>query len=114
MFTDKKVQDPKTENLMKRVKMLLHPDLAEITTPPPAIVTIKLRDGREFSKRVDNAKGSPEKPLSKEEMEAKYRGCTEPIIGRDRVDQSIDIIWNLDKSEDINQLMDIITVLKEL
>jgi len=113
-FIDEKVQDPKTVNLMKRVKMVLHPDLAEVPIPPPAIVTIKLKDGREFSKRVDVAKGSPEKPLSKEEIVAKYKGCTEPIIGRDRVDQSINIIWNLDKTQDINQLMDIITVLKEL
>lgn len=111
-FTDKKVQDSKTVNLMKKIKMVAHPDLAEIPMPSRSIITIKMKDGREFLKRVDAAKGSPENPLSKEEIVKKYRDCSEPVIGREKVDRSIDMIWNLDKIEDINQLMDMVSAEK--
>lgn len=111
-FTDKKVQDSKTVNLMKKIKMVAHPDLAEIPMPSRSIITIKMKDGREFLKRVDAAKGSPENPLSKEEIVEKYRDCSEPVIGREKVDRSIDMIWNLDKIEDINQLMDMVSAEK--
>jgi 2-methylcitrate dehydratase PrpD len=111
-FTDEKVQDPRTVNLMKKIKKVNHPDFPEFRVSPvttASIVKIKLKDGREFSKRVDIAKGNPEKPLSKKELEVKFRDCAETIIGRDRVDQSIDMISNLDKIQDINQLIDVVS-----
>lgn len=109
-FIDEKVQDPKTVNLMKKIKMVSHPDLVEIPILTPSIITVKLKDGREFSKRVDIAKGHPENPLSRDEIVVKFRDCAEPIIGRNRVDRSSNMIWILEKIEDINQLMDEVSV----
>ncbi len=85
--------------------MLSHPDLAKRLGA--VIVRIKLKNNREFSKRVDVAKGNPENPLSQEEIIEKYQGCAEPVIGQDKVDRSIHLIMNLDKIADMNRLMDL-------
>jgi len=111
-FTDEKMRDPKIVNLIKKIKTVKDSDsdgISPSSNSNPSTVTIKLKDGREFSKRVGIAKGNPEKPLSKKELEMKFRGCAETIIGRQGVDQSIDMIWDLDTIQDINQVIDVVS-----
>jgi sugar phosphate isomerase/epimerase len=43
-----------------------------------AIVSIALKDGREYSVRVDRPKGEPENPVTWEELIAKFRGLEVP------------------------------------
>lgn len=112
-FTDEKVQDPRTVNLMKKIKMVNLSDFPKCASKcscgEAVVVKIKLKDGREFSKRIDNFKGNAANTLSTKELEVKFRDCADTIIGRDRVDQSINMISNLDKIQDINQLIDLVS-----
>jgi len=111
-FTDEKMIDPKIVNLIEKIKTVRDSDfdwISPSSNSNPSRVKIKLKGGREFSKKVGIAKGNPEKPLSEKELENKFRGCAETIIGREGVDQSIDMIWNLEKIQDINQLIDVVS-----
>lgn len=112
LFKDEKVQDPKTVALMEKIRMVLHPNLEKVYIPSSTIVTVRLKNNRDFTKRVDIAKGNPENPLSEKEIIAKFQGCAESVISKERVDQSIQTILNLDKIADINQLMDLVSLPK--
>lgn len=73
-YTEETVRDPRVLNLTKNVKVI---EDSELTAQSPgkraSIVTIYTKKG-EFAKKVDYPKGEPENPLTKEELEDKFRG----------------------------------------
>jgi len=108
-FTDEMVSNPMSMDLMKVVSMEPDPTLAEDGyTGAASIVTIHLKDGRKFSRRVDHAKGSPENPLSMEELLNKYRDCAGKVLGPAALDRSIDCLLKLEELDQISQLTTII------
>ena len=105
-FTNKKVQDSKAQAMVQKVQVIVHPEIEEAV--PPAMVRIKLKDGREYTKRVDIATGNPEKPMSLNQITEKYKGCAEAFIDKDRIQESLDKILNFEKLVHINELIPLI------
>ncbi len=78
--TDAHVRDPRVISLMDRVECFLDPSLdAEFPAKWPAVVELRLRDGREVSVRVDHPKGDPENPLTFEEVGAKLHDVASAV-----------------------------------
>ncbi len=109
--TDKKVNSPEIKALMKRVSVRLYPDWVEGEDPSnrPAIVTVKLKNGKEYSHSVLKAKGHADVPLSWDELLKKYRDCARLVLGDKDVERSIELMANLDKLEDLKEVMEIAT-----
>jgi 2-methylcitrate dehydratase PrpD len=105
-FTDQKVRDPKARAMMQKVKVAVHPELEG--EPPPTIVHIRLKDGKEYTKRVDIATGNPEKPLPLDRMIEKFRSCAGTMIHRKRIDEAIDMILHFERLTDIAKLIALI------
>jgi 2-methylcitrate dehydratase PrpD len=66
-------------------------------------VTIRLQNGKVYSKEV----AKPTEP-SQDEVIRTYKELAEPILKKDEIDRSIDMILSLEKLEDITQLMNIL------
>ncbi len=72
---------PDLHALMDRVRCYRDPALdALFPARWPARVQLTLRDGRTSEAYVEYPKGDPENPLSAEELEAKFRALTAPVI----------------------------------
>lgn len=56
-FTPEAVADPRVRQLAAMVRVTVDPEMTRLI--PPGIVTVRLRDGRKFDKRVDDLKGTP-------------------------------------------------------
>jgi 2-methylcitrate dehydratase PrpD len=97
---------------MQKVNVVVHPEIEQ--SPPPAIVHIRLKDGKEYTKRVDIATGNPEKPLSLDQMIEKFRSCADTMIHRKKIDESIDLILHLEKLTDITKLIALIVQSKSI
>jgi 2-methylcitrate dehydratase PrpD len=72
-FTDAAVRDPDIRSLASRVTITVDPN------PHGALastVTVTLKDGRTFTQRVENFKGTPKNPLSPDEMREKFLRTT--------------------------------------
>ncbi len=70
------------------------------------ILTIRTRNGKEFSQRNDGpVKGDPENPLSAEEVEMKFKNLTIPILGKKRSNEIISIIRESDRLDDVTKLV---------
>jgi 2-methylcitrate dehydratase PrpD len=75
-FTDEVVNRPEVKAMIARINFGVN-EIAEkagydkMTT----ILDLHLRDGRTLSTRADFAKGSPEDPMSFEEVKAKFDDC---------------------------------------
>ena len=79
-FTDEKVKDPVRQALAAKCSYV-HPEGWGVGTVDPKVeVTIKLKNGREFSNLVVLPKGEPENPLTDTELGNKFRNCGSLVL----------------------------------
>jgi 2-methylcitrate dehydratase PrpD len=73
-----------------------------------SVVEADLADGRTVSVRCDHSKGSPENPLSRSEIEEKFRAYGKDVLPAGRIDEAIAAITKLEDVKSIQGLMDIL------
>jgi 2-methylcitrate dehydratase PrpD len=105
-FTDEKAKDPGTVDILKRVKMIVNPDLkiGRLSASVPVNVIVRLKDGTALSRRVDRAKGNPEIPLSRDELTEKFKDCARPLLSGEKAERIIKTINDLEHLQYINEL----------
>ena len=62
-----------------------------------AIVKAQTVDGRTVEVRCDTPRGSPDNPLTRAQIEAKFRAYGKDRLSRERIDEIIDAVANLEK-----------------
>jgi len=75
------------------------------------MVNIRLKNGKEYSLHTQNTKGWPQNPLSKDELEAKFRDCmnfTSTKLGIEKVETIIEIVNHLETLKDLSDLIKIL------
>jgi 2-methylcitrate dehydratase PrpD len=83
-YTDDVVNRPDVLALRARVEAIVDDSIAEASSD----VTIETNDGRTLHVFVEHAIGSVERPMSDEQLKAKFVDQGEPIIGRDKAEQA--------------------------
>jgi 2-methylcitrate dehydratase PrpD len=106
-FDKEKVLEPRVQELLQKVKYV-HPEREE-GQRAPEVVTVRLGDGVQYSHEVLFAKGSPEQPMSAEELMDKYRDCALTVLPAEAVERSIEMVAHLDELKDITELADLVT-----
>jgi 2-methylcitrate dehydratase PrpD len=92
--------------LRERAKITLVPD-AELERLMPlrvAILEITLADGTRLTRRVDNVRGTPENPMTREEVLTKARDLITPLLGAAKCNNLLDKIIGLESVADICEL----------
>jgi 2-methylcitrate dehydratase PrpD len=99
-----RMQDPAV--LRERAKVQLAPDaeLEKLIPTRVAIVEVTLTDGTQLSERVDRVRGTPDNPMTREEVVAKARELMTPVLGAAKTAKLIDRVLGLDKVKDIREL----------
>jgi 2-methylcitrate dehydratase PrpD len=110
-FKDQKVQDPKIQEMIRKVTFSIRPDLNNIENSgnPSTTVKVLLKDGREFTQTVDEARGTPENPLTAEEVREKYRHCVKGIQSKKETEKTLEIIENLEALKKVSTLTDLLS-----
>ena len=70
-----------------------------------AIVEITKSDGTQYSQQIDLAKGEPEVPLSKDEMDIKYKELAASILDDDKIENSLQMLNRLEDLDDVSELI---------
>ena len=99
-----RLKDPAT--LRERAKITLIPD-AELESLMPlrvAILELTLSDGTQLRQRVDSVRGTPENPMTREEVLAKSRDLITAVLGEHKSSQLIAKVMSLDNLRDIREL----------
>ncbi len=109
-FRDEKVQEPKIQELIKKVTFSIRPDLnnLEQSSNPSTTVKVLLKDGREFTKTVDEARGTPGNPLTADEVRDKYRQCVKGIQPKKEMEKTIELVETLEGVKKITSLTDLL------
>ena len=93
-FVDDKVRDPRTRELMERVHVYVDPEIEALGYNEMRMrVKITLKDGRVLAGYADRAKGHPRKPMSREELRAKFMDCATLVMPSDRAEAVLARLW---------------------
>ena len=104
-FTDTAVTDQRTVSLMKRCEIVVDPRLArEGRFNFATSVILELHDGTHLSTVVERPKGSPERPLTIEELHNKYASLASMVLDHDSIKHSREAVENLERLSDIRDL----------
>jgi 2-methylcitrate dehydratase PrpD len=92
--------------LHERAKVQLVPDeqLERLIPVRVAIVEITLTDGTHLSERVEHVRGTPENPMTRDEVVAKARDLMTPVLGVEACSHLIERVLELDGVKDIREL----------
>lgn len=86
-FTTERLSDPVLNALIQRIEVIVDPEMDAIYPARYAgIVTIHLKDGKEYYKRVDFSKGMPENKMSSQEMRSKFLSLAGKAVGFENAD----------------------------
>ena len=100
LFQDAQTQNPDILDLMKRVEIEEIPDLKD----SEAKITITLQNGQKLKHHTVHALGSPENPLSDQQLVEKAKTLLEPVFDDKKADAIIDRLWVLEKVENISEI----------
>ncbi len=92
--------------LRERAKVQLVPDedLEKLIPVRVAIVEVTLNDGTRLSERVEHVRGTPENPMTRDEVVAKARELMAPVLGGAICSNLIERVLGLDNVKDVREL----------
>jgi len=99
-YSDEAVRDPRIIALRDRVEAVAEPRVRE----DEAYVSVTLEDGRVLDKHVAHAIGSLERPMTDAQLEEKFRGLAEDVLGPERTRRAIQLCWDADRLKDAGEL----------
>ncbi len=101
-FSEEAIQDPLVRSVAEKVEMGVDPDIRETKEGSrPCKVTIRQKDGRTLSEYVEFPRGSPQVPLSSEELRMKFTECACRALDKEAGAQVAKL---LDHLEDLDRL----------
>ena len=106
-FSEEKLKDPAIWRMLKKIRVVADPDIDSLFPGiKRAIVSITTKNGQTCEESVDHAKGSPQNPLSDEELIAKFKANTERFMNGKRQDEIVATTLSLDETDQpISQYM---------
>ena len=104
-FTDEVVLRPDVQEMMARVKPYLHEDLEALGFQRiRSLIEVQLRDGTVLSTEASTSRGTPERPMSVEELAGKFGDCAQGLLADDVQAKVIDMVYHLDEVVSVRDL----------
>ena len=114
LFTEQysvsKLTDPRLQGFMQKVHAYIDPDIEAmgVAYRHASRVKVTTTTGEVFQKEILDRRGSPENPLSKDEIAFKFRNVVSGILRDSQIDEMIELV---DKLEDLGDMGPIVTLL---
>jgi 2-methylcitrate dehydratase len=68
-------------------------------------ITAVLQDGTRVVQQVDNMPGFPGQPITRADVERKFRSNVEGRLSAQRTDDVLQALWGLEQTEDVSLLL---------
>jgi 2-methylcitrate dehydratase len=105
-FATEKFRDPAVLAFMQKIKVAEDPALTARTGGAvPTRVTAILLDGQRISREVDHAPGFAGRPMTKAEVERKFRGNVGKRWPAEQTTAVLQALWSLDATTDVSALL---------
>jgi len=103
-FTDATVGRPEAQRLASRVEALEDGPPADFPIGGKAEVEVWTDGGSRYSRCVQMPRGDPQRPLTWDELAAKFRDCASGTLSAEATEKAIATIGALDEIADVRQL----------
>jgi 2-methylcitrate dehydratase PrpD len=100
-FTDERVADPEVVQVRNRVHVHVDPG----QNKDSARVVLTLHDGRTLERHVAHNLGTPDNPMTDQQLEDKFSALAAPILGQVRTGELAEVCWKLLELNDIRALL---------
>jgi 2-methylcitrate dehydratase len=105
-FEEKALQDKSVLELLSKIKVTANPEIdAAFPNVKRTIVTITTKEGRTFKKQEDFAKGDPERPLTEQELIAKFHANAQVSFGKRRREELIKATLTIDRYDNVRKYL---------
>jgi 2-methylcitrate dehydratase PrpD len=106
-FSDEGVNSPDILALTAKVSVSLDPAMRRADKIEPTRVEITTKGGNIFSKVIEHPLGSPERPMTYDDVARKFRGCANTLKD-DQLDKVVELVSRLEKVEDISAIFSLL------
>ena len=89
------------QELSQRVAVHVDDELPSGYALFPAIVDVRTVDGAVVRRRVDHARGTPEHPMTTDDIRAKFRDCASFALDTDAAQRAAAAVEHLLRSPDV-------------
>ena len=104
-FTEETVADPAVQGLIPRVSVHQDVDLiSKVKNSMPARVTVRTKDGREFTEEVLYPKGNPSNRHTEDEFKGKFMDMAERVLGYAQADELYQRSRDIDNIKNVADL----------
>jgi 2-methylcitrate dehydratase PrpD len=100
-FTDERVADPQLASLRSQVHV--HVDAAQ--SKDSARVVLTLHDGSTLERHVAHNLGTPDNPMTDEQLEQKFAALASLTLGASQTDELAQVCWKLPKLDDFRAVL---------
>ncbi len=101
-YTDRKLKDPQLQRIMNLTEITVDDKLPRGVS---CKMTVTMADGGKFVSQVDYPKGSIQNSMSDEEIRIKFDTLATPVIGTQRAQRIADLVEDIERSNDVGELM---------
>jgi len=101
---DETAGDASVAALEARIELVADPELLESVSPRQVRMEILTRDGKRLAKNLLTYRGTPENPVSSQDVEDKARDLASSVIGHRKTEQLIQCIRELYRVGDVREL----------
>ena len=110
-FEAKRLADPVLHELIQKVRVVPQPEfVGRYPQTMPTRLIVRTKTGKDYVKQVDYPLGHPKNSMSDHEIEDKFRRLAAGKLDRARMKKVIDVVWKLDRLNDVSSLMPLLKV----
>jgi 2-methylcitrate dehydratase len=105
-YAPEKLRDPRLLAFMRRISVKEDPAFAKPNgNAPPTRITATLDGGRQVVRQVDDMPGFPGRPMTRAEVERKFRANVGKRFSAERTGEILQALWALDRTDDLRALL---------
>jgi 2-methylcitrate dehydratase PrpD len=110
-YHESRLRDPRILDFVTRVSAYVDPEIEKMGAAFRHAARVKLttRDGRVFEKLLLDRRGSPENPMSGDDIERKFKHVVAPCVDAARAQRIVDSVARLETLERMDELVSLIS-----
>ena len=99
-----RMQDPAVLRERAKVQLVPSEEFERLIPKRVAVVEVTLTDGTHLTERVEAVRGTPENPMTRDEVVAKARDLMTPVLGAGQCSSLIERLLAIDEVKDVREL----------
>lgn len=106
-FTNERRFAPDVAALLPRVALKFDDGIPKDFDQMHSVVTVRMKDGRQLSRKVDKLSGWIGLPLTREERLRKFHSCARRVLPGNAADRIVELVEDLERLPDIVEIMEL-------